>query len=239
MEIDNKVTLVQHLDELRGCILKSVVCFILCSIVVSTSAQSIIAFFAIPVGKLIFITPQEAFVANVKIALFIGFFISTPFILYQIWKFISLGLLPKEKRYVYIFCPISLIFFILGVLFGYFVIVPISMNFLLGFSTDIIIPMITVDKYLSFLFTLSFSFALVFQLPIVLIYLTKIGIITPNQLRKRRREAIVVIFVVAAIVTPPDMVTQILMAIPLIFLYEIGIIFSKLAYKKKKLIKRF
>ncbi|MCK5493594.1 MAG: twin-arginine translocase subunit TatC [Candidatus Omnitrophica bacterium] len=227
------------MDELRGCILKSVVSFILCSIVVSTNARSIIAFFALPVGKLVFITPQEAFIANVKISLFIGFFISTPFILYQIWKFISLGLLPKEKRYVYIFGPISLIFFILGVLFGYFVIVPISMNFLLGFSTDIIIPMITVDKYFSFLFTLSFSFALVFQLPIVLIYLTKIGIITPNQLRKRRREAIVVVFVVAAILTPPDMVTQILMAIPLIFLYEIGIIFTKLVYKKKKIIKRF
>ncbi len=239
MGYDKKVTIEQHLDELRGCILKSLVCFVLCAIVVSARVQSIISFFAKPVGTLVFITPQEAFVANVKMALFIGLIISTPFILYQAWKFISSGLLPVEKRYAYIFGPISLILFVLGISFGYFVIVPISMNFLLGFSTDVISPMITIDKYISFIFTLSFSFALFFQLPVVLIFLTKIGVITPNQLGKRRREAIVLIFIIAAIVTPPDMVTQILMAVPLVLLYEIGIIFSKAAYKKKKTIKQF
>lgn len=229
---DKRATIVEHLNELRNHIGKSLIFLLVCSVIIYSSIDKILLFLSKPVGKLVFIAPQEAFTTNIKIAFFVGLLFSSPFILYQIWKFVSLGLLPKERKYIRIFGPLSFLLFVIGFTFGYLIIVPIGMKFLLGFASEILAPMITISKYISFVFNLSFAFSLVFQLPIVILFLTKIGIVTPAVLKKRRKEAIVLVFITAAIMTPPDVVTQVLMAVPLILLYELGILFSRLAYKK-------
>lgn len=229
---DKRATIVEHLNELRNHIGKSLIFLLVCSVIIYSSIDKILLFLSKPVGKLVFIAPQEAFTTNIKIAFFVGLLFSSPFILYQIWKFVSLGLLPKERKYIRIFGPLSFLLFVIGFTFGYLIIVPIGMKFLLGFASEILAPMITISKYISFVFNLSFAFSLVFQLPIVILFLTKIGIVTPAVLKKRRKEAIVLVFIAAAIMTPPDVVTQVLMAVPLILLYELGILFSRLAYKK-------
>ena len=229
--VDKELTLVEHLGELKGRVIKSVIFIIICSFFVYNYIDYILPVLTKPVGRLVFIAPQEAFITYVKIAFFGGLFLSSPFVLYQVWKFISCGLKPNERKYTSIFGPFSFLLFVLGSTFGYFVIVPIGIKFLLGFATELITPMIAVNRYISFIGTLTLAFGLVFQLPLISIFLTKIGIVTPLFLSRKRRHAIVFIFILAAIFTPPDIITQSLMAIPLLVLYEIGIIFSKLVYK--------
>ena len=231
---DEKLTFIEHLEELRAGIIKSVVFIVILSIAIYSFKDKVLFFLMQPIDRaLIFISPQEAFITNIKIALFGGLFLSSPFILYQIWAFISKGLGKNERIYVAIFAPVSFIFFLLGTAFGYFIIVPIGMRFLLSFATDFVVPMITVSKYISFVAVLTFLFGVVFELPLLMLFLAKIGIVTPDFLRKRRRHAIVIIFIIAAILTPPDIVTQCLMAGPLIVLYELGILFSLQGKKKK------
>jgi len=227
-----KLTLTEHLEELRARVIKSVIFLVICLVVVFNYVDKLIPFLIRPIGKLVFIAPQEAFVANIKIAFFGSLFLASPFILYQVWKFISTGLESSEKKYSLIFGPLSFLFFIVGISFGYFVIVPIGLKFLLGFASDFLSPMITISGYISFVGTLALTFGVVFQLPLLSAFLTKISIVTPKFLSSNRKHAIVIIFVVAAFLTPPDVVTQVLMALPLIFLYELGIIFSRIAYRK-------
>ena len=231
--MDKRLTIVEHLEELRVRIIKSIICIFIISCLLYSSASIILHHLVKPVGKLVFIAPAEAFITNIKIAFFGGLFLSSPFVIYQIWKFVSVGLKKIEKKYVLLFGPVSFIFFILGGCFGYFIIMPIGLRFLLGFATDFMTPMISVSRYVSFVGTLSFAFGVVFQLPLVALFLTKIGIVTPMFLSRRRRHAIVLMFVLAATLTPPDVITQCLMAGPLLVLYEIGIIFSKLAYRRE------
>ena len=186
------------------------------------------------VGKLVFIAPQEAFTSKIAIAFFGGLFLSAPFILYQIWRFVLAALKTNEKRYVLIFAPLSLVFFVAGSIFGYITIVPIGMNFLLGFATDFLTPTITISRYISFIGTLTLAFGIIFELPLISLFLTKIGVVTPRFLSRKRRYAVIFIFITAAMLTPPDAITQVLMAVPLLVLYEIGIIFSRFAYRRRE-----
>lgn len=227
--MDKQLTLVEHLQELRLRIIKSVVFVIICSCAIYNFIDTLLPILVKPVGKLVFITPTEAFVVNIKIAFLGGLFLASPFVLYQVWQFVSVALEKSERKYALIFGVLSFIFFIIGSIFGYAIIVPIGMNFLLGFATDFITPMITISRYISFVGTLTFAFGVVFQLPLVMLFLTKIGMVTPWFFSNRRKYAIVLIFILAAILTPPDAITQCLMAVPLLALYEIGIIFSKFA----------
>ena len=165
--------------------------------------------------------------------LLVGFVIAMPFFLYQVWSFAWEALTDKERRYIMLFGPLSLLFFLGGGLFAYFVIVPIAIKFLLGFSSVYVVPMISIKNYISFIGSFILSFAIVFELPLVLVFLVKIGIATPEFLRQYRRHAIMAILIVSAILTPPDICSQLLMAVPLVVLYELGVIFSLLAYQKK------
>ena len=233
MPENKKIVFTDHLEELRNRILKSVGVVVLCSCVSMVFAKKIIEYLIIPIDKLVFIAPQEAFITNIVVALWSGLFFAAPFVFFQIWKFISLGLNANEEKYVLAYGPVSFVLFVLGVCFGYFVIVPVGLKFLLGFSSDTIVPMITLSKYISFIGLLTLNFGIVFELPIAIIFLTKIGIVTPEILINKRRHAVVLLFVAAAIFTPPDVISQALMAFPLIFLFEIGIICSKAVCKKR------
>lgn len=229
---DKQLTLSEHLNELRGRLIKAIISLLVATCILYNFVKSILPHIIKPAGKLVFIAPQEAFVSNIKIAFFGGILLSSPLIIYQIWRFVSDGLQPNEKKYILIFAPFSLILFLIGASFGYFIITPIGIKFLLAFATDHLVPMITISKYISFVGMLTLAFGTIFQLPLVSLFLTKIGIVTPALLKEKRKHAIVVMFIAAATLTPPDVITQCLMAVPLLILYEIGIIFSKFAYKR-------
>ncbi|MDP8229700.1 MAG: twin-arginine translocase subunit TatC [Candidatus Gorgyraea atricola] len=228
-----RLNFIGHLEELRRTIMKSVIFMIVASIFVYTFTDKIFSHLVRPLdGTLVFIAPQEAFITNIKIALFGGLYFSSPFILYQVWDFISAGLKKRERRYASLYVFFSFIFFVIGSYFGYFLIVPIGIKFLMSFGTVNVIPMISVGKYVSFVCMLTLVFGLVFQLPLIILLLTKTGIVKPQTLAKNRKYAILIIFIIGAILTPPDVITQCLMAIPLIVLYELSIFLSKISSKK-------
>jgi len=174
------------------------------------------------------------FITYLKVALVMGIMLSAPVIFYEMWKFIAPGLYQNEKRYVIPFVLSSTILFVGGAIFGYFVVFPFGFKFFLGFANEYVKALPSVKQYFSFAMKLLIAFGIVFELPVITYFLTKIGLITPQFLKKNRRYAIVIIFAVAAIFTPPDVMTQCMMAIPLIILYEISIIISKIAYADKK-----
>ncbi|MFH1378918.1 MAG: twin-arginine translocase subunit TatC [bacterium] len=231
---DTQLTVVEHLTELRKRI-------IICLVSITAGAglsyffiQQIFDFIIKPVGKLVFISPQEAFVSYVKIAFISGIFLSLPIVLFQLWQFVSAALTVREKKYVFYFAPFSLMLFLGGAVFGYMVILPLGLRFLLGFAAETLTPMITMSKYVSFAGLLVLAFGVVFELPLVIMFLTKIRIITPQLLIKHRKYSILIIFIIAALLTPPDVVTQCLMAGPLMVLYEISILLSKLMQNRNR-----
>lgn len=230
MSID-KFTLLEHLKEARSRIIKSFIFFSVISCLFYVFVPLILSELIKPVGEVIFTAPTDAFTVYFAITLWGGLFLSSPFIFYQIWQFIFSGLRKREKRLILIFWLWSVLLFIAGCLFAYFSILPIGLRFFLKFATPTIRPMIALDKYISFAAGLILTFGLVFQTPLIVIFLTKIGLITPQTLCKRRREAIVLIFIIAAVLTPPDVVSQVLLALPLLVLYEAGIICAKLVFR--------
>ena len=223
-----------HLDELRTRIIKSALVVFICACVFYFTIDKILVAIIKPVGKLIFTSPPEAFLARMTITLFGGFFAASPFILYQVWSFVSAGLTEREKQYVKLFGPFSFVCFVAGGLFAYFVMIPLAVKFLLSFSTELMLPMITVEKYITFVSVLTLAGGIVFELPLILMFLTKIGIVTPDLLREKRRHAIVGILFVSAVLTPPDVFTQMLLSVPLIILYEVSILVSGLTCRKQK-----
>lgn len=186
-------------------------------------------------AKLIFTGLPEAFFTYLKVALLAGIMLATPVLFYEFWMFISPGLYREEKKYMLPIIILSLVFFLAGASFGYFIVFPYGFEFFLGFTTETIQAMPSMKEYLSFASKMLLAFGFVFELPLVLTFLSRMGIVTPAFLKKNRKYALLLFFVGAAIITPPDVVTQIMMAMPLILLYEIGILGAKIFGKKSKL----
>ena len=220
-----------HLEELRIRLIRSLIVFVLACFAVSSWVNGLLQVLIKPVGRVVFTAPSEAFIAHLTVNLFLALLVSLPYILFEVWAFISAALLDEERESVAIFAPLSLIFFLSGVAFCYFCVIPMMFGFFMSFSSESMVPMITVKQYISFVASFSLSFGIVFELPLAFVFLTKIGIATPNFLIQKRRHAIVAIFVVSAILTPPDYVSQLLMALPMMALYEIGILLSKMVYQ--------
>ncbi|WP_448583559.1 twin-arginine translocase subunit TatC [Thermocrinis sp.] len=232
--------LTEHLRELRQRLIKSIVAFLLASGVSFYIAQYIFEILKQPVKRaypqveLITLSPTEPLFILIKISVVFGFILSSPVILYQLWKFVEPALYPNEKRMVLPITLFSLILFILGGSFAYFLVMPIALKFLIGigFSQLQATPFLSVNLYISFLLKMIIGFGLAFQLPIVLFLLQRAGIVTEAQLKSFRKYFIVLAFVVGAFIAP-DATTQVLMAIPLIVLYEISLLLGKLGRKKK------
>ena len=163
-----------------------------------------------------------------------GFILAFPYILWQFWKFIGPALYEKEKKHAKIFITTASLLFFLGVLFGYFVIVPMSVNFLATFTVSSVVKnQFNIDSYVSMVKTSVIASGLFFELPIIIYFLTKLGLVTPSFLRKYRKYAIVIVLIIAAIVTPPDVVSQITVAIPMLLIYEASIFISVIVEKNK------
>jgi sec-independent protein translocase protein TatC len=163
-----------------------------------------------------------------------GFILAFPYILLQIWNFISPALYEKERKNAKVFIFISSLLFFLGVLFGYYIVIPMSVNFVATFTvSDIVKNQFTLDSYIGMFKTSVLAGGIFFELPIIMYFLTKLGLVTPDFLRKYRRYAIVIVLIVAAIVTPPDVVSQTIVAIPMLIIFELSVIISSIVYKRK------
>ncbi len=187
-----------------------------------------------PVEKLVFLAPAEAFWMHIKVSLVAGLILALPVGLYQLWRFIAPGLFPSEKKYIGPFILSGTLLFLIGDLFCFTVILPFAMGFLLTYKTGSLTPMISVGSYIDFTLKFLLSFGAVFELPIVILFLTKMGIVTPKTLARNRKYAVLIAFVLAAFLTPtPDAFNQTLMAGPILILYETGIIVSKIFSRKR------
>jgi sec-independent protein translocase protein TatC len=183
-------------------------------------------------STMIFTSLPEAFFTYLKVSFFAAIFLASPYILYQIWNFISPGLYDSEKKYVIPFVLFSTIFFVGGSLFAYFVVFPFGFKFFLAFGTDLIRPMLSIREYLSFSFRLLLAFGIIFELPILMFFLSRVGLVNSRTLITKRKYAILLVFIIAALFTPPDVVTQVLMALPLMLLYEASVWVVKMGEKK-------
>jgi len=231
--LDQPQSLMNHLEELRNRILCAILLIIACTSLVYSFTSQIMGFLVKSIGKLYFMSPTEAFWVQVKLAFFIGLYCALPFIFYQIWKFVELGLKKDERRFVLPLTIASFLLFSIGGAFCYFFVIPVAIKFLLSYGSETLIPLISVSKYLSFIGCLVFAFGSTFQLPLILMFLARIGIVDDKKLRKFRRFAILGSFVVGAALTPtPDMVNQTLLALPIIVLYELSIWLIKIFDKK-------
>ena len=238
---EKKQPLTSHLQELRKRLVLSFIAvaagFVLCY----AFSQDLFDILCKPLlkvmpsgGSLIFTSVAEAFFTYMKVAFIAGFILTSPFVLFQVWAFVAPGLYRNEKRYVIPFVAAGSFFFALGILFAYFVAIPVGFKFLLGYATDFIKPMQSMKEYLSFSIKFLLAFGLVFEFPVVLVLLARIGVVDAKTMARHRKYAILLIFIFAAVMTPPDFISQLLMAIPLMGLYELSIILSKIFGKKTK-----
>jgi sec-independent protein translocase protein TatC len=237
---EKKLPLTSHLQELRKRLVLSFIAVGVGFIICYALADSLFDILAAPLmkvmppgGSLIFISVAEAFFTYMKVAFIAGLILVSPFVLYQVWAFVAPGLYQKEKRYVVPFVFGGSFFFALGIFFGYFVAIPVGFKFFLGYATDFIKPMPSMKVYLSFSIKFLLVFGLVFEFPVVLVLLAKSGVIDARTLSRHRKYAILLIFVFAAVMTPPDLISQVLMALPLMGLYELSILLSRIFGKKK------
>jgi len=182
----------------------------------------------LPVGsKMVAIEVQETFFTALKVAFFSAFLLTLPVILWQMWLFLAPGLYENEKKLVIPFVVGATTMFLMGASFAYYVVVPFGFEFLINFGSQVVSVMPSIGKYVSFFNKLLFGFGIAFELPVITFFLAKIGLVTDQSLKDFFRYAIVVIFILSAILTPPDVITQFLMAIPLIFLYGVSIMIAK------------
>jgi len=249
-EYKNQSTISEHLLELRSRIIKSLIFFVLAFIISYINADKIYDFLLQPYVKalgsdgvankrLIFTALQETFVTYLKLSFFSALFFSFPIFLIQIWKFIAPGLYSNEKKAILPFMIATPVLFLLGAFLAYQFIMPLAIKFFLSFEsltsqTSMPIQLeAKVSEYLSLIMIFMIAFGLSFELPVLLILLATVGFIDSKYLSERRRYIIVIIFIVAAIITPPDPISQIGLAIPLMLLYEISILIIKYLEKNK------
>lgn len=239
MNEEDKQPFTSHLEELRK---RLIICFVAVGIGFAASyafKEKLFYILVAPLQKamkngdtLIYTHLPEAFFTFLKTALISGILLASPILLYQFWMFIAPGLYDREKRLLIPILFLSTLFFTGGALFGYFIVFPWGFKFFLSFATDTIRPMPSMKEYLSFASKLLLAFGIVFELPLVITFLAKLGIVSVEFLKKYRKYAILIFFVGAAMLTPPDVVTQIMMALPLMLLYEISIIGARIFGKK-------
>ncbi len=232
----------EHLAELRTRIFRSLIAIIVAMVAVFTKVDFFFEFFKEPLNKafpdlkLVALTPTESFFTAFKIAFLVGFVIASPFVFYQVWKFIEPALYEEEKKLVVPFVLFTTVFFISGAMFAYFGVLPLAIKFLLtfGYTQLDVEAMISVSSYISFVVRLILAFGITFELPVILSLLARLGLVTPETLAKFRPYFVVAAFVMAALLTPPDVISQVFLAMPLIVFYEISIWMAKILYPRSE-----
>ncbi|RLI85642.1 MAG: twin-arginine translocase subunit TatC [Candidatus Altiarchaeales archaeon] len=229
-----KLTLEEHLQELRRRILWILFILVFFSIVsypLTPSLLSKIKRDLLRGSSLVVLSPQEAILVYIKISLLLGFTLSLPFIIFHSWRFIAPGLIEREKRLFLCIVTSSILLFLLGAGFAYFFLLPITLRFLLEVANWTAVPMLSLDRTINFILLIILISGLIFQLPLVVGILTRLSLVNYKILSSKRRYVILLAFIISALITDPSMVTQILVAIPIIILYEISIMVSKILGK--------
>ena len=234
---DAKMSFMEHLGELRIRIVRGLIALLVGTVIVLPFSERIVDWLAKPVTRLnyelVFTAPAEAFWVQMKVGLIVGIFLAAPAILWQVWAFVSPGLHQHEKKYALPFVVIGSLLFIGGGAFSLFVVTPYAIQFLLSYARPGLKPMITLQNHVDFLLKFTLAFGAVFELPLALTILARIGIVNSKMLARNRKYAILGAFIAGAVLTPtPDAFNQALMAGPLIILYEVGIICARIFGRK-------
>ncbi|MBS2967480.1 twin-arginine translocase subunit TatC [Metabacillus sp. KIGAM252] len=234
---EREMSVYEHIEELRKRILVVAIFFILALIAGFFLAKPIILFLQqTEEAKNLTLNAfrmSDPLFLYMKFAVIIALILISPLILFQLWSFISPGLYEKERIATLSYIPLSVLLFLGGISFSYFVLFPFVVRFMTNFSADLgISQVIGINEYFQFLFELTLPFGLLFQLPVVIMFLTRLGIVTPMFLRKVRKYAYFLLLVVAGLITPPELISQVIVLLPLIILYEISIVVSQRAYRK-------
>ncbi len=230
---DKEMPFLDHLEELRMRIIRGFLGILIGFIICLALSKPLLKVLLWPTHRvdvpmnLQVLKVQGMFMVTLEIGFFGGLVLSLPYLIYQIWMFIAPGLFPKERKYFPSLVLSATGLFLSGVAFAYFIILPFALEFFLKLATSEIQPNIAIDFYIGFAIRLMVIFGIIFQLPVLTYFLSKIGILTPQVMRKYRRYSIVFIFIIGAILTPPDPFTQVMLAIPLILLYEFSIFISQ------------
>lgn len=234
------MSLMEHLTELRNRLVKILVvvflgffaCFSFAVELFDGLVKPLAA--VMPAGsKLIYTALPEAFFVQMKLGFVASAFLTSPYIFYQIWAFVAPGLYEEERRFVIPLAAFSAFFFLSGAAFCYFAVFPVAFDFFMSFATDSILPMPSLGEYLDFALKLLIAFGLIFEMPLFAFFLARLGVLSAQRLRAWRRYAVIIIFIVAAILTPPDVISQLLMATPMLLLYEVSIWVAAFAHRPK------
>lgn len=219
---DNSMSVIEHLTELRSRLIRSIIAVIACSCITYFFDEQIMGFLMAPAGKLYFMQPGEAFFSYAKVVLFSGFLLATPVVFYQLWRFFVPAFTRRERMILGILVPSSVLLFYAGLAFSFFFIVPFGIKFFMGMGSEDLTPLFSVEKYLDFIITFLLPFGLAFELPIIIIIMAQLGLMTSIRMKKYFRYVFFVSFIIAALLTPPDIISQITLALPLTALYGLS-----------------
>lgn len=236
MTEEQRQTIIEHLEELRRSLVISVAAIIIAAVGSFYFSEQILSIIISPLNSLneslIVTGVTEAFFVKLKLSFLAGFIIAFPVVVWSVWRFVKPALYPNERKYIYWLFPIAIILFTVGILFAYFGILRLVLNFFIIIAGNNLETMFKVDQYVSFVMAFTIPFGLVFELPVVVFFLSKLGIINHKMLARNRKYALLVIVILAAALTPgPDPVSQMFMAIPTYLLYEISVWVAKFSVR--------
>ena len=227
--IDRDMSLAEHLTELRRCLFKAVAALVAGTAVSFYYLEQIIEALTAPVGQLYYLRPAEAFMVYLKIALLAGLILASPMVLFQLYSFVRPALTLREKHYALCTIPIIIVLFLGGMLFSYYFVFPRAVEFFLGFGNGHVNPLISMESYLDFLLMLVVPFGFIFKIPVVFLLLAYLKLLPVNALGRYHKHVILAAFILAAFITPtPDIITQSLLALPMVVLYELSLVLCKL-----------
>jgi sec-independent protein translocase protein TatC len=235
MANERQMTIMEHLEELRSRLMKSIIAVAITTAVSFVFTEDIMRILIAPAGiKPVFLRPTEMFITYFKVALLAGALLAMPVLVYHVVQYILPGLHGGERRYVRIIVPGATFSFVVGVLFTYFIILPFALRYLVSFGGNLVEAKWAIGEYISFVTTLLFWSGVVFETPLIMFFLARLGVVTPQFLSKNRKFAIIIIAVIAAVITPtPDPFNMGLVMLPLLLMYEIGIVLAKVAYRER------
>ena len=232
-----------HIEELRGRIIKALLGIAVGAVVCLIFGDAILSFIRQPLdaalieyrhpAELKYLSPVEYFSTYVRVGLICGVMLASPWVFYQIWSFVAAGLYKHERKWVLIFGPASLVLFVAGLACLYYAVLPLTLRFFLRFGEGMATPMFTWSFYVSMVLSFALGFGIGFQTPLVVIFLAVSGLVSVSQLKRVRKFVIVGVLTTAAILTPPDWQSQVLLALPMLGLYELGLLVARLMVRKK------
>ena len=227
--IDRDMSLAEHLTELRSCLFKAGAALVAGTAVSFYYLEQIMAALTAPIGQLYYLRPAEAFMVYLKIALLAGLILASPMMLYQLYSFVRPALTLREKYYARFTIPIIIVLFLGGMVFSYYLVFPRAVEFFLGFGAERVSPLISMESYMDFMLMLVVPFGFVFNIPVVLMLLVYLKLVPVQALSKYQKHVILAAFILAALITPtPDIITQSLLALPMVALYEVSLMLCKL-----------